>query len=331
MGSSLAQRPLPRGPRRGRWVPSWERGRGRVKRDGGRARQPWIALTPTRSPVYRSRQDTCLCRCCAMAELSPTDDSAPPMPPPRDTTHRRLERHEADRVLKVAAELELAHEAEQSRLADGLTLAELKEIASDAGIPPQYVEQAAARVGYTIHGRSDSPPDDQSVACLVRDVSGHVAEYHRERIVEDIETTLGPGRVTMIGGSHDGPPDSEWSMVWSSGDSKEPQTLIFLRCKAAETSFFLSAQQDSSKADNAASVVGISAFIAGVFGASFLDFHIVLVILCGLLFGLVAGGVVFETVGRLTRGSRGVSTALQRLADQLASYPTVNVNDPIDA
>lgn len=254
-----------------------------------------------------------------MAELSPTDDSAPPMPPPRDTTHRRLERHEADRVLKVAAELELADEAERSRLADGLTLAELKEIASDAGIPPQYVEQAAARVGYTIQGRSDSPPDDQSVACLVRDVSGHVAEHHRERIVEDIETTLGPGRVTMIGGSQDGPPDGEWSMVWSSAE--EPQTLIFLRCKAAETSFFLATQRDSSKADNAASAVGIAAAIAGVFGASFLDFHIVLVILCGLLFGLVAGGVVFETVGRLTRGSKGVSTALQRLADQLAGYP----------
>lgn len=222
-------------------------------------------------------------------------------------------------ALTVATELELADEAERSRPADGLTLAELKEIASDAGISPRYVEQAAARVGYPIHGRSVSQPDDQSVACIVRDVSGHVAEHHSERIVKDIETSLGPSIVTMIGGSKDGPPDSEWSMVWSSAE--EPQTLIFLRCKAAETSLFRSAQRDTSKADSAASAVGISAFIAGVFGASFLDFHIVLVILCGLLLGLVAGGVVFETVGRLTRGSKGVSTELQRLADQLASYP----------
>ena len=248
-----------------------------------------------------------------------------------DDTDLRLGSRETRRVLRHAAEMELADEAGGSRREEGLTLAELKEVASEAGIPSHYVEQAAARIGRPSRGRVFSPPPDPSAACVVRRVPGTLGARHWDNVVADIEAALGPGSAAMVGGDRNGRSDGEQSMIWSSTECTNCRTLVGVHCDGADTSFFLTNLQLASGVNRVTPAVTIAAFAVGaVWTSSTFDLHVLVALLCGLAFALVSGKT-FETVAAwLSRRARGASNPphLEPLADRLVRYPTLSTAPP---
>ena len=104
------------------------------------------------------------------------------------------------RILKRAAELQ--HEEPEAPSASGLSLHELEEIASEAGIDPRFLRRAAAELG-----TNPEPPSPSSLLAgapvtvtLQRTMPGEVPEEAFERLVLEIQlATSLHGQPSLLG------------------------------------------------------------------------------------------------------------------------------------
>ena len=117
---------------------------------------------------------------------------------------RRFDDQEVSRILERAAELQ--HREPLAPLeSSGMTLAELEQVASEAGIDPQHVRNAAAAL------ERDAPPPGLSGTGLLgaplhleleRTVDGEITPGVYEELAETIRNTLSaPGHVSTLGKS----------------------------------------------------------------------------------------------------------------------------------
>jgi hypothetical protein len=117
---------------------------------------------------------------------------------------RRFDDQEVSRILERAAELQ--HREPLAPLeSSGMTLAELEQVASEAGIDPQHVRNAAAAL------ERDAPTPGLSGTGLLgaplrlefeRTVDGEITPGAYEELAETIHSTLSaPGHVSTLGKS----------------------------------------------------------------------------------------------------------------------------------
>jgi len=117
---------------------------------------------------------------------------------------RRFSEKEIGLILRRASELQVQDpEASVSPEAGGLSLAELEQVAREAGIDPQYIRRAATDIS-TAGVAPDSTPFLGAPVRLEfeRTVEGEVPESAYVILMEEIQQTLGPaGVVNTLGRS----------------------------------------------------------------------------------------------------------------------------------
>ncbi len=218
--------------------------------------------------------------------------------------HRRYSDEETALILRRAAELQ--ETGGRSRHAAGFTLAEIQQIASEAGIDPACITEAAALVSAHERDRWAGLLGAPTRFRFERVVSGELPERAWGALVEEIrEAMQRPGQVGHVAGA------LEW--VHESGD--RDWVRIGVTSRSGKTHIDLRAR----RGDEAAGVLSLSA----VSGA-------MLALLTGGLLGLEATAGVFAVLGggsgaglafgwatwkRLSAGwERRLSTLVTRLA-----------------
>lgn len=119
--------------------------------------------------------------------------------------HSRIfKEKEVSEVLKRAARLQEREGAGESA-GTGLTLAELKQIAGEVGIDPQYVQAALAQLeGDDEEEKTFSLLGGPFKFEMERTVTGEVTESEWERIVQEIRHTLGEvGKPGQLGSAYE--------------------------------------------------------------------------------------------------------------------------------
>ena len=110
----------------------------------------------------------------------------------------RYSDHEVRLILKEAAELQ-EREAGAAGARDGLTLAELEQVASDVGLDPALVRRAAAKVDAKAHAAPAFAGAPMRVI-LERALAGELPEAAHERVVDAVRLATGElGTVSIIG------------------------------------------------------------------------------------------------------------------------------------
>lgn len=140
---------------------------------------------------------------------------------------RRYSDKEVTRLLKKAAEIqeeEAGHELEGR----GMTLAELQEVAAEAGIHPRYLQQAAARIEHPGKpGLGAALAGTPLTITVERAVPGTLADEDFERAVMDIQRAFsGNGNASMVGRT----------LMWKSdGMDHETSLQVTVSSRGAET------------------------------------------------------------------------------------------------
>lgn len=140
---------------------------------------------------------------------------------------RRYSDKEVTRLLKKAAEIqeeEAGHELEGR----GMTLAELQEVAAEAGIHPRYLQQAAARIEHPGKpGLGAALAGTPLTITVERAVPGTLADEDFERAVMDIQRAFsGTGNASMVGRT----------LMWKSdGMDHETSLQVTVSSRGAET------------------------------------------------------------------------------------------------
>lgn len=125
--------------------------------------------------------------------MPPSDRPAPPAAPPA----RRFSDEEVSLILRRAAELQV----DQSGTAGGTSLAELEEVAREAGLDPALVRRAAADLATAAPAAAPSRFLGAATRLSVeRVVNGEVSMDDVEALVDEVRRTFGePGLVGALG------------------------------------------------------------------------------------------------------------------------------------
>lgn len=132
--------------------------------------------------------------------MTPDDSRASDRPGSTDPAPRRYSERETSLLLRRAAELQ-QEEPTRGAARAGLTLSELEEIATEAGIDPRYLRRAAGELEAGAGGTLWSKVTGAPVAfVLERTVEGEFPESEFEELVPLISsTTLGQGTASTVG------------------------------------------------------------------------------------------------------------------------------------
>ncbi len=124
------------------------------------------------------------------------------MPSDPRTAMRRYSDKEIRRLLRQAAHLqEREAEHEHGEEGGGMTLAELQEVAAEAGIHPRYLQRAAARIDQAGESGLAAALAGTPLTIIVeRTVSGQLASEGFEHAVLEIQRAFtGAGNASMVG------------------------------------------------------------------------------------------------------------------------------------
>jgi hypothetical protein len=121
-----------------------------------------------------------------------------PTRPEPSSDARRFSDREVRLILKEAAELQERETGDRIGR-DGMTLAELEQVAADVGLDPALVRRAAARVDTGVHDIPTFAAAPMRVI-LEREVEGELPESSHEEIVDTVRRVTGQlGAVSIIG------------------------------------------------------------------------------------------------------------------------------------
>lgn len=234
-----------------------------------------------------------------------------------DLPARRFSDEEVARILKSAADLQ-ERSTPPGEPGRGLTLEDLRQIASEAGIDPRFVELAAADAHAPVERDASVLAGGAYAWAVHRTVPGIVPEADRDRILRAIRSVMGQkGEVEDLYGR----------MEWSFDDSLGP-VMVGVASRDGRTEIDVSAR----RAGEAGLLHGIGVPFGGFFGGAALAG---LIGLSGAAIPLLIGGATVAGWGGLraiwSHYSQRWERKVERLADAVASAAREVAVAPADA
>ena len=237
------------------------------------------------------------------------------MTDPRHLVGRRFNEKEVAHIIKRASELQQLDSTTESTA--GMSLAELEQIAREAGLDPALVRRAAADLDTRVTDRQASPfLGAPTTLVLERTIDGEVPAEEYEAIVLEIQRELGGvGSVSTLGKS------LVWTMQRSHGPRARTSTVqVTMTPRSGRTSIRMEEQLGQLAGGLFGGLMGglgagTSGFAMGIGMGVFDSASITVAIIAGMVSGsYVLARTIF---GRVVTG-RG--ERLQRLMSRLAEH-----------
>lgn len=161
----------------------------------------------------------------------PEDPAEPRTVSPVPTRH--FGDDEVRRILQKAAELQERSHDYHSPSGKGLTLDELRQIASEAGIDPKFIDQAAAHPGVAGRASGGAWAGGPVQWDVSGSVDGEIDDHDRERILHTVRSIMGQkGELEYVFGR------MEWSV-----DAGVGPVIIGISSRDGETDVSVSANK----------------------------------------------------------------------------------------
>ena len=238
-----------------------------------------------------------------------SDDRRPPS--------RRYDDEAVRSVLELATKIQ-EEEAGRGRGPDGegLTLAQIQEAAAEAGIDPEYVQRAAARMDYF---ESPEPGLQWAGTPLTirteRIIPGEITHEDFWQVPAEMDAqynSLGPGSVKMAGRT----------LTWKSAEGGDRSIQVTVASRMGETRIHASEDLQASADNLFGGVVGAGGLGVGLGVGIFVGGKLLGSTLFSVLFPIVLIGGLYFGARRLMRWvSRKRRRQLEALADRIAEYP----------
>lgn len=238
-----------------------------------------------------------------------SDDRRPPS--------RRYDDDAVRGLLELATKIQ-EEEAGRGRGPDGegLTLAQIQEAAAEAGIDPEYVQRAAARMDCF---ESPEPGLRWAGTPLTirteRIIPGEITHEDFWQVPAEMDAqynSLGPGSVKMAGRT----------LTWKSAEGGERSIQVTVASRMGETRIHASEDLQASADNLFGGVVGAGGLGVGLGVGIFVGGKLLGSTLFSVLFPIVLIGGLYFGARRLMRWVSGKRRRqLEALADRIAEYP----------
>jgi len=204
---------------------------------------------------------------------------------------RRFGDDEINRILQTAVDLQQRSGVAADDSSRGLTLAELRQVAEEAGIDPRFVDLAASDLDAPVERQENGLAGGAYSWHFRTSVDGEIEDADRDRVLQAIRSVLGQkGEVADVYGR----------MEWSHDDGSGP-VIVGIASREGKTEIDVSA----AKATEVGMIHGLGISFGGVFGGAAVSG----------LFGL-SGGAALPLVAAMGALSYGATRLGWRLRSQ---------------
>ena len=235
----------------------------------------------------------------------------------RRPSSRRYGDEDVRHLLELATKIQ-EEEAGRGRGPDGegLTLAQIQDAAAEAGIDPEYVQRAAARMD---HFESPEPGMRWAGTPLTirteRIIPGEITHEDFWQVSAEMDAkydSLGPGSVRMAGRT----------LTWKSAEGGDRSIQVSISSRMGETRIHASEDLQASADNLFGGVVGAGGLGVGLGVGLFVGQKVLGSTLFSVLFPVVVIGGLYFGARRLMRWvSAKRRRQLESLMDRLAEYP----------